>query len=127
MEAEVPAHCDDCIRVLGFRPKCQCADITGVVSAVLYVAAEFNWQAYVGLGDILVAFDQLKHGLIEDALAWWGVPPPLVYSIIKELHGLQAEARVPGAGSASGILYARGGLQGRPEIPEIWNRCLLYL
>eukprot|EP00974_Lingulodinium_polyedra_P016336 1583347-Lingulodinium_polyedra.AAC.1 len=38
-----------------------------------------------------------------------------------------AEAVIPGAGRVEGIALEVGGPQGRPEIPEVFNRCMQFI
>eukprot|EP00974_Lingulodinium_polyedra_P077580 7511608-Lingulodinium_polyedra.AAC.1 len=68
-----------------------------------------------------MAFDAIVHDLVPLALQHAAVPPPLIFAIVQELVGIEAVAWLPGVGSTGRVSYAKGGPQGRAEIPEVWN------
>ena len=97
------------LQIIGFRCQRSCPEITDFLQELLFGAKSFGYTLFVAQADVKAAFDEVRHQVIVDALSWWQVPDPLIYAILLELHALQAEASIPGAGTSGQFSYHRGG------------------
>ena len=77
--------------------------------------------------DTKTAFDCILHTVLEKALQSAGLPLALIAAFLEQLADLRANMYIPGIGATPDFEYWRGGRQGGPETPDLFNFVLDYL
>lgn len=111
----------------GFVPGKQCADMLHVLQSFLLKGAEWGVPVVLCKLDISNAFDGISYHRIWGALLDMGVPIEYGFPLLRELLGCQAYGRVGQETTESAITLERGGRQGGPETPFLWNCYLRYI
>jgi hypothetical protein len=108
----------------GFVPGKQCADMLFLLQAILLRAGEWGIPVVMVKLDISHAFDCISYDKLWGALLHLGIPTNFAYSILREVLGCRATSRIGTIQTQRPELLERGGRQGAPETPLLWNAFL---
>jgi hypothetical protein len=111
----------------GFVPGRQCADMLFALQSFLLRGAEWGVPVVYCKLDISHAFDGIGYHRMWGALQAMGVPPEYGFPLLRELLGCRAYGRVGQETTESATLLERGGRQGGPETPFLWNSYLMHI
>ena len=108
---------------IGFKRGFCSDDLVSVLRQCVCSAHRWGRQLVVGAQDVAFAFDSMDHQLLTDAMLKRGVHPTLVRSFLRELSGLSARLRVPGAGTTSNEVGNRAPLTRLTGLICFWSMC----
>jgi len=74
----------------------------------------------IAKGDVEKAFDNIEHGLLNEALCSKGVPLCLRTAVLRELTDVTLDIRLQDA-CVPDIPLGKGGKQGCSSTPLLWN------
>jgi hypothetical protein len=111
----------------GFVPGRQCADMLFLLQAILLRAGEWGIPVVLVKLDVSHAFDNISYDELWGALLHLGIPINFAFAILREVFGCRATSRVGAIQTQGPELLERGGRQGAPETPLLWNAFLSRL
>jgi hypothetical protein len=99
----------------------QCGHVIHMLNTVLVKGAEWGVPVYIVRLDISSAFDSMAYHKLAPALRRAGLSWRWVLALVRELFGTTARVKVANVQSPDLITMTRGGRQGAPETPVLWN------
>jgi hypothetical protein len=105
----------------GFVPGRQCADMLFLLQSALLRASEWGVPVVMCKVDISRAFDGIRYDRMWRALCTRGMPAEYAFAFFRELVGCRAHGRVGCTITTQETLLEKGGRQGSPETPMLWN------
>jgi len=110
------------VATYGFKKHKRTTQITGIFRQVLHTANMFQgFSIFVACADIRTAFDEMLHGVLEQALLWHNVHPLVVFNILRELSFVRARMKVLGCDVSDLYHFLRGGKQGGVDTPDLFT------
>ena len=111
----------------GFVPGKQCADMLFLLQMLVLRASEWGVPIYICKLDISQAFDNISYRRVWSALIEAGLPMPYAAALVREIMGCKGYAKVGHVHTMEPVQITRGGRQGSPETPLVWNVVLQHL
>jgi hypothetical protein len=111
----------------GFVPGRQCADMLFLLQMLTLRASEWGVPLYLCKLDISQAFDSIPYHRVWQAMLDAGLPRPHAAALVRELLGCKAFAKAATVVTQEAVPITRGGRQGSPETPMVWNLMLRQL
>ena len=107
----------------GFVKGCSSEDVVVLVKESIRKRRDDGGSMVIIAGDILTAFDAMKHGVIDGAFDS-NLDVDTRIAVMKQYYRKQAFLTIPGAGNSDSFPYVRGGWQGGINTPDQFNQVL---
>ena len=111
----------------GFRPGYQVNEAILATKLIIERSTEYGVPLCLSKLDIKKAFDRISHGVIADALAYFGFHPTISRAIMRELFEGTLTVCTPDGLSTPPIPQLRGVRQGGCSSPALFIFALAYL
>ena len=95
--------------------------ITGIITTLIQDASIFGLPFIMPVGDVLTAFDLIRHDDIGKALFAKGVSTSGIRAELRELEGVHIVVEMPGGISSSPVPLLKAGIQGGVRTPDQFN------
>ena len=107
--------------MVGFKVGRSVSMVTGIIFKLIRDASIFGLPFVLRVGDILTAFDLMKHDQICSALAKKGIGATGGRMEMRELSDVSLTLQLPGAPLSSAVPLEKAGIQGGVRTPDQFN------
>ena len=112
------------VNTVGFEKGRSAQDVIALLREAVRKRSDDGKPLVVFAGDILTAFDEIRHEHLDGALRASGVDIETRIELMKQLFNKNASLLLPGAGETEKFEYSKGGWQGGINTPDEFN-CMI--
>ena len=100
--------------------------MVGIVAEILRKNDMRDYTCYVLTTDVWTAFDEMKHGELQNANEYMGVSTEAQLASLMDCRNKTADMEISGVGKSEQFGLQKGGGQGGVRTPDEFNNMMQY-